>query len=555
MEINNDLNNNDKDLKIKFIKETILDENYNDFINFCLSKKEDGDNINNWTLEEIKSLVQEFNKNINLLKEKEEININNIDNENKNNLEEKEVDEALNIENEIEEMKKNDLCEEDKDKENNIKKDKNKIKKKDKNEKIIKCVKLEKTILNNEENITININNPKEIVGGLFSQNYILYTVETNPINWVVQRKYEDFCLLRETLIKHFPFHNIAPLPNKKNVSNSFDNDKINKRINLLNYFMSNIISNVTFKASEILISFLSIEDRQKLKQKFKEYNNQITGNENVEEYKELSGELILLYDENYEKYFHNIKKYLKVQDEVFNKLNQNLKLFYKNITSTSENMNEIINNLGILHNINQNSLMKDTYQELQNLFKGWKKITIKQNNIIKTRIKHFFKYINMINNSYKDILEKREVLNNKFMNESKKLKYKKEKLFLNKDINKFEIDENVQFDKQKILKDKKYAFRMMCTKETNNIMKMYKILGYGNKMAVTELKEMIKGNDNKYIENMNQFGEDFNPTINEISEIWNNFVLFTKDMNNKNNKNNKNKNAHKHKTNNENKI
>ena len=281
MEISNNLNINDKDLKIKFIKETILDQNYNDFISFCLSKKEGGDKINNWSFEEIKSLVHEFNKNI------------------KNNLEEKD-DETLNIENEIEEMKKNDLLFEedrDKDKENNFKKDKNKIIKRGKKEKIIKCVKLEKTILN-EEDITININNTKEINGGLFSQNYILYTIETQPINWEVQRKYEDFCLLREILIKHFPFHNIAPLPNKKKVSYPIDKNMINKRIDLLNNFINNIIRNETFKASEILISFLSIKDRKQLELKFKEYNNKITGNENVEKYKELNGELILLYDE-----------------------------------------------------------------------------------------------------------------------------------------------------------------------------------------------------------------------------------------------------------------
>ena len=531
MEISNNLNINDKDLKIKFIKETILDQNYNDFISFCLSKKEGGDKINNWSFEEIKSLVHEFNKNI------------------KNNLEEKD-DETLNIENEIEEMKKNDLLFEedrDKDKENNFKKDKNKIIKRGKKEKIIKCVKLEKTILN-EEDITININNPKEINGGLFSQNYILYTIEIQPINWEVQRKYEDFCLLREILIKHFPFHKIAPLPNKKKVSYPIDKNMINKRIDLLNNFINNIIRNETFKASEILISFLSIKDRKQLELKFKEYNNQITGNENLEEYKELSGELIILYDEKNENYFNNIKKYLKLQDEMFNKLNHNLKLFYQNVSSASENLNEIINNLGILHTINTNVLMKETitktYEELQNLFIGWKKITIKQNNIVKSRVKNFFKYINLLNNSYKDILEKREALNNKFISENKKLKFKKESLFLNKDINKFEIDKKVGFNHQRILNDKKYAFRMMCTTETNNIMEMYKILGYGNKMAMTELKEMIKENCNKYIENMRQFEKDFSPTINEFSEIWNNFVLFTKDMNNKKNKNHKYKSS-----------
>ena len=74
--------------------------------------------------------------------------------------------------------------------------------------------------------------------------------------------------------------------------------------------------------------------------------------------------------------------------------------------------------------------------------------------------------------------------------------------------------------------------------------MEMYKILGYGNKMAMTELKEMINDNCNKYIDNKRQFENDFNHTINEINEKWNNFVLFSKDMNNKKNKNHKYKSS-----------
>ena len=33
------------------------------FINFCLSKKDNGDDINSWTIEELTLIVQEFIKN------------------------------------------------------------------------------------------------------------------------------------------------------------------------------------------------------------------------------------------------------------------------------------------------------------------------------------------------------------------------------------------------------------------------------------------------------------------------------------------------------------
>ena len=529
----------DKEVKINYLRKEIIDKNYNqiDFINFCLSKKENGDNIDNWTLEELPSIVQEFVKQAE--NQDDYFNLNNIDNDNEN----RDEVENMNIENELEEIKKNNLfnnLEKENIKKESKEADKKVIKTKDKKgkkEKVIKCRTLEKTVLNNK-NIIINIEDSKEISGGLFTKNYISYTVETQPLGWTVQRRYNDFDSLRKLIIKYYPFHIVAPLPNKKIGSKKSDKDYISKTMNVLNDFMNNIIKNESFKASEILISFLSFEDRNQFENKFKELNNQITGNENVDEYKTLDGELTLLYDEKNESYFNNIHKYLKLQDEIFVKINQNLKLFYKNLSLATENMNEIINNFGILHNINANVSMKDsitnTYEGLQNFFKGWKIIIGKQNNIIKNRIKIFFKYINLSNNVYKEIIEKRKELYNKFKSENSKLNLKKEKLFIYKDINKYEIDKEINVDTQRIFKDKKYAFSKMCTNETKNLSKMYKILGYGNKMAINELKELIKENSNKYMENYKKFIEEFYPTINELSEIMNKYEMFLKDINDK---------------------
>ena len=529
----------DKEAKINFLRKEIIDKNYNqiDFINYCLSKKENGDNIDNWALEELPSIVQEFLKQAE--NQDEYFNLNNIDNDHEN----KDEVENMNIENEIEEIKNNNLfnnLEKENIKKENKEADKkvNKTKdKKGKKEKVIKCRTLEKTVLNNK-NIIINIESSKEVSGGLFTKNYISFTVETQPLGWTVQRRYNDFDSLRKLLLKYYPFQLVAPLPNKKFGSKKLGKDYISKTMNVLNDFMNNIIKNESFKASEILISFLSFEDRSQFENKFKELNNQITGNENVDEYKTLDGELTLLYDEKNESYFNNIHKYLKLQDEVFIKINQNLKKFYKNISLATDNMNEIINNFGILRNINTNVSMKDSiiniYEGLQNFFKGWRIILGKQNNIIKNRIKIFFKYINLSNNVYKEIIEKRKELSNKFKSDNSKLNLKKEKLFAYRDINKYEIDKEINVDNQRIFKDKKYAFSKMCTNETKNLSKMYKILGYGNKMAINELKELIKENSNKYMENFKKFLEEFYPTINELSEIMNKDGIFLKDMNDK---------------------
>ena len=48
--------------KQTLLQTEIIDKNYDKtaFINFCLSKKENGDDLNNWTLDELKQIVSEF---------------------------------------------------------------------------------------------------------------------------------------------------------------------------------------------------------------------------------------------------------------------------------------------------------------------------------------------------------------------------------------------------------------------------------------------------------------------------------------------------------------
>ena len=106
--------------KQSLLQKEIIDKNYDktSFINYCLSKKENGDDLNNWTLEELTEVVKEFAKN-------------QKDNQPQEN---NQKEEEINQEN-VEKIEKFN-AEEHK----NFK------------EKVITCRKLEKTQLNNNEN-------------------------------------------------------------------------------------------------------------------------------------------------------------------------------------------------------------------------------------------------------------------------------------------------------------------------------------------------------------------------------------------------------------------
>ena len=496
--------NNELKRKQDLIQREIIEKNHDksDFIKFCLTKKENGDDLNNWTLGELTIVVcqylakqgksgpkQENEKNENSKIENDELKKENIENLEKFNIEE----------------------------EKNFK------------EKIIDCRKLEETQLNSKK-LIINIRNPKEVDGGVFGKKYILYEVLTNPFGWVVHRRYSDFDWLRKLISKQFPSFYIPPLPNKKLGNRNFDQDFIEKRMKLLNLFINNLVQNETFKASDLLMAFLSYEDRAKFESKFKEYATTQTSSY-VEEYKTLDGKAVLSFDEGNEKYFNNINKYFRLQGQIFDRLNFSLKIFFNNMKTVAESLQNVEKNFEILHLLNTRVLMTETitktYQEMNRFFRNYKKILIKHNEMIKIHIKNFFKYINIESKAYNELIERREELRNKFIAENQKVTAKKEKVFATGDINKFELGEDKNIDKERILTDKPYAFEHICKSDTNALMKIYHQLGYANKMNILELKNLINDYCARYVNNIKNFDAKFYPTINDLVTTWSNLETF----------------------------
>ena len=496
--------NNELKRKQDLIQREIIEKNHDksDFIKFCLTKKENGDDLNNWTLGELTIVVcqylakqgksgpkQENEKNENSKIENDELKKENIENLEKFNIEE----------------------------EKNFK------------EKIIDCRKLEETQLNSKK-LIINIRNPKEVDGGVFGKKYILYEVLTNPFGWVVHRRYSDFDWLRKLISKQFPSFYIPPLPNKKLGNRNFDQDFIEKRMKLLNLFINNLVQNETFKASDYLMAFLSYEDRAKFESKFKEYATTQTSSY-VEEYKTLDGKAVLSFDEGNEKYFNNINKYFRLQGQIFERLNFSLKIFFNNMKTVAESLQNVEKNFEILHLLNTRVLMTETitktYQEMNRFFRNYKKILIKHNEMIKIHIKNFFKYINIESKAYNELIERREELRNKFIAENQKVTAKKEKVFATGDINKFELGEDKNIDKERILTDKPYAFEHICKSDTNALMEIYHQLGYANKMNILELKNLINDYCARYVNNIKNFDAKFYPTINDLVTTWSNLETF----------------------------
>ena len=507
----------------------IITKNYdkNAFINFCLSKKENGDDLNNWTLEELKEIVSEFvstQNEVQVEAQPEE------QNQNYQNYQEpnpqQEIPHPEDQQQQEQEIKKEDIEKMEKFNAEDSKSFK---------ERVFTCKKLEKTDLSDKK-IIITVKNPKEKDGGVFGKNYVLYEVHTDPFNWTVYRRFSDFDNLRKLIAKHFPSFYVPPLPNKKIGNRRFEKDFIIKRMKFLNLFINNLVQSESFKCSEILTSFLSYEDRGKFDSKFKEYSTQ-QPSAYVEEYKTLDGKVTISHDEGNEKYFTNINKYFRLQGQILDRLNFSLKQFYNNMCMVAESLKDVQKNFEIMHVLNTRVLMKQTitktYEEMSCFFKNYMKILIKQTDMVKNHMKDFFKFVNLEGKAYTELIERREELKAKYNSEKQRVNAKKEKLYATGDITKFELGTNEKgIDRDRLIHDKPYAFEYMCQNDTGNLQKIYNQLGYANKMNMRELKKLIKEYCVRYVENVKKFDEEFYPSINDLIGTWSNMQTFVMSAN-----------------------
>jgi len=525
-ENNNKINNNmpsqksifeqDIEMKQNLIKSTIIDKNYdkNAFFNFCMNKKkEGGDDLANWTIEELNSTINEF------CEEQNKILLNNqmIEEQYKRQREM-----AQNIHLNMGDFNQN----------YSYYQNPNQNQQKPQNLTSIEfnCNILPKTMLNNKQ-IKVTIQNPKPVEMGFFSSNYIVYEIETyilpDKVRWLVNRRYSDFINLRTALQNQFPNNLIPPLPGKKIGGRRFELDFVSKRMHFLNEFLNNLVAIEEFKASDFLIAFLSIADRSQFEYKMKEINNLPLPPMYIEDIKTLSGKIKIFNDNNLnDQYFSNVQNYFKLQNQLLEKLNEDLKFFFKTMNAAVTNLENVQKDFEFLHLLNSQVHMKEdivkSYEELGIFFKNWKNIIFNQNDVIRKRVKDFYKYVRMEGEAYLELFVKRDEIQNKFNSENKRLQAKKDKLWAQMDISKWEILEDFgRIDRVLLVRDKVYGCSKMCTTETNNLNNLHKKLGYVNKCCIDELKRLVNKYKNSFVDNIKAFSGDLYPIINDALNVW----------------------------------
>jgi hypothetical protein len=277
---------------------------------------------------------------------------------------------------------------------------------------IIKVRSCEPSPLNDEKNIRVIVGEPELVKGGLFSASFIQYKVTCLPFNWSVKRRFSDFFWLRSVLQKQHLGYVIPPVPQKKN-KGKFENDFIRKRMYFLEKFLNSCVANEEFKSNKFLYFFLHLEDENQFKVKRKE-GDALRKVAKLEEVSNLAGEIPLDINANLKYYAAHAGELFNQTDPIYKKVRKLSKQLTMDLDQVSNTIFSIGECYAALYaattnfnknvNMGKNPYLDDVYLTLNNMMVSWGEQVLGQIKIVQKNMVYFYKYGDYENESFREV-------------------------------------------------------------------------------------------------------------------------------------------------------
>ena len=502
----------EQELKQQFLREEILEKNYDpqSFIDFLITKKgETAADINNWSLEELKSIVVEFknyqNSNNDISQKKEQ-------QPKAENISKEEIKNKQYFISYYNEDTNNEWLFMNPEIENNDSNSNNNSFNTSLNieHKVIEidCLEPDQSPLSKHEKINIKVSSPKKeyestgLKGFFMKTIYYTFLLENDELKIKKRRRYTDFEWLRKTLLRLYPGYYIPPLP-LKNINDS-KHQNIEKYQKYLQRFIDGILDDKLIKNSSLFYLFLFTEKENDLISLMKKYDN-VQRQTDLKYFYSREGKIILddIYlNNNKKKKLLHIKDSISKHNNLFNNLNKALKNLCQEMKQVSDRMLEIGNifkeiNSYLIINSEKKSFCK-FYSDLELLFKEYGNKEYQQMKNIKNELKDYFKYENLQNiSSLKELYDSFEYEHDLYFKVAQNLRKKKETLFTNGPIDKWELSEK---DKNIDITNKEEVIRKILPKDTAIVNEIRKHLIYYATQLDNEhqrLKDIIEKQNN----------------------------------------------------------
>ena len=515
------MSGDDTQEKQNYLRQKIMDAGYdtNAFVEFLIEKKGDeGADVANWSLPDLKDVVQEF------------IALNggndaNEDNNQQQQQQEEEKNESNETNNEQKENKQQYQQQNNKSNECNYGILTNNT---------IHCEKAAIGEISNCDNIQITVGSFEKVEGKIFSKAYVSYLITTLPFNWNVRRRFSDFEWLRQYLVANYSYCLIPSVPKKsknltKMVGANYDNEFLAKRSRNFEKFLNYIIIDPILKNTQVVYDFLSMtkdDEFQKMKKTADKAKNPVFS---VSKAVTIDGNANIEITENKEKYLNEIKDGSVQNENILKKINATIKALKEDLNNAVEKLSDISRNFTIMKDkamkFKENNSVVQSYVEMSSMFENFSLYLSRQRNLIFVDLKEYFKFVKNNFRSMKDFVHKTENLKNTFYKSFKNLKIKKEELYRKQEVNKWDLDpKDTSIDKNSIATNKNLALEKMLHKETLQVNYQKVVYGFYLNRIIDEHERMRLINGNYHLKNCIKMLEiETNNSTNFISALADN--------------------------------
>ena len=504
-----------KEEKQKYIQENLIDKGFDSlsFSQFLCKKTGQAEyDIDKITMDEIIEGIQEFTNSTPMGKESEKDAsappiVQNA--EKKKNILFKSF---LGLKNKLKKQTNNEDKNKDKDKDKIDKpinsKDVEEEKKEEKNydygfrlpEKI-KCQSVEETEISQYKDLPIKIGMPEKVGKSIIKKKAMTYfTTIAVPLGKVVKRSFDDFEWLRLKLNKMFDSNFIPSLPKMNPILGINNDEQISRSIEKFMHYLS---LDPIIKNSQILYDFLSIENYDEFTKKKKEYEV-ITPCNDIQDFKSITGEIDINFDDQKEKRLITIKDFCNNNSKLLEKLNSNLNSFFQEMNSVIKRTNEIANIWGNLFKTSEkyqdDNISKDIYYQMNNFFFNLANNFKKQNDFINVDIKESFIFMQHNYVSINELIKRIESKKKIYAKEEKVLISLKEDLFKTRNTEGHKIH-NVDIDVDKKNDLGEFDLSTMLPLNTQALLDMKKSYGFYLNRFLSEYDRMKRLNSVIYRE------------------------------------------------------
>ena len=517
-------NNDEISIKLEkqnLIREEIIDKGYDSikFIEYLIQcKGPGGENINKWSITDLKNAIIDFKYiNDNSKKDNDKESDSSKPSINKNEIEnnidmsapsapkEKNLGETILMS--VIDIKNNIFSDSSKQNENidyGLKTPNN-----------LDCRQIDNTDLGKQEEIYVKIGFPEKIDGGFFGRDSVSFTVAAIPLGFVVKRNYLDFEWLRDILLKLYNWNFIPSLPNLYLYNKNNEDEFFKECIRNLEKFMNYLLSDKIIKSSQILYDFLCKENEKEFSKIKKEFEN-ITPNNDIQNYQSVNGKIDIDISVEKEKKFEEIKNYCYENEKLCKQLNSNLKEIDENFNNILKKFKESSLIFDKLKNLtdkyySNDIFTKQIYQQNKNMFLSLQNALKKEKDILKAEIKENFNFISNNYSNFYQLIKKVEDSKKIYKKEEKELVSLKNDLY-NKKQKESQINEKV--DLSKIL-----------PKNTESTLEMKKNYGFYLNKTLTEFERM------KFLD-INLFKDQIAKGFKSQTNVINNFSNDIKGIN-----------------------